>query len=421
MLSMSQALHYIESSGWQARTPGLQRIALLMERLGNPEKALRFVHIAGSNGKGSTAAMLDAILRAAGFRAGLFTSPHLLRYNERIQVDGAPVSDGAFSALAEEIQEAAAGLPESLSEFEILTAMGFLHFLREKCDLVVLETGMGGRLDSTNVIPPPEAAVITSLSLEHTAFLGDTLEKIAGEKAGIIKPGTPVVLCGQTPEAEGVIRETCAALGCPLTVTGEVRRRSGDLFGQRISYRERENLFLKLPGVYQCRNAAVVLDTVEVLRRRGWRIAEDAVRAGLAGAVWPGRFEVLRREPLFLLDGAHNLDGVLALAECLRACVPEGGLTFLMGVMADKDYGAMLDAVAPFAESFITVRPESPRALASAALAEAVRTRLGLPARDGGSVENGLALALDGNGPVCAFGSLYQAGEIREKFAERRM
>lgn len=416
-MTMTEALDYLAASNWQTRTPGLRRIALLMERLGNPEKALRFVHIAGTNGKGSTAAMLDAILRAAGYRTGLFTSPHLQRYNERIRVSGEPVSDRDFCALAEEVRSAASGLPESLSEFEILTAMGFLHFLRQGCAIVVLEVGLGGRLDSTNVIPAPEAAVITHLSLEHTALLGNTLEEIAAEKAGILKPGVPAVLCAQEARAEAVIRDKCAACSCPLTVTGEVIRRSGDLSGQYLDYRGRKNLFLKLPGVYQCRNAAAVLDTVDVLRRRGWSIPEAAVEAGLASAVWPGRFEVLRRSPLFLLDGAHNPDGARALADSLAACLPpDMRLTFLMGVMAEKNHAAMLDAVAPFAAGFLAVTPDSPRALPSSALAEEIRSRLGLPVRDAGTAEQGLALALAEGGPVCAFGSLYQIALIRGAF-----
>ena len=413
MMTMTEALDYIASSGWQTRTPGLHRITALMDAVGRPQDRLRFIHIAGTNGKGSTAAMLEAILRAAGYRTGFFTSPHLRRYNERIQVNGAPISDEDFCALAEEVQAAASGLSESLSEFECLTAMGFLHFIRKGCDIVVLEVGMGGRLDSTNVIPPPEAVVITRLSLEHTAFLGDTLEKIAAEKAGVIKPGAPVILCAQNPEAEAVIHNKCAACGCHLLVTEETVRRSGDLFGQRMDYRDRKNLFLKLPGVYQCRNAAAVLDTVDILRSRGWSISEEAVETGLANVTWPGRFEVLRRSPLFLLDGAHNLDGVQALADSLAACLPETRLTFLMGVMADKDHRAMLDAIAPFAARFITVTPDSPRALASSMLAEEIQNRLGLPVRDAGTVEAGLILALAENGPVCAFGSLYQTAQIR--------
>ena len=223
MMTMTEALDYIASSGWQTRTPGLHRITALMDAVGRPQDRLRFIHIAGTNGKGSTAAMLEAILRAAGYRTGFFTSPHLRRYNERIQVNGAPISDEDFCALAEEVQAAASGLSESLSEFECLTAMGFLHFIRKGCDIVVLEVGMGGRLDSTNVIPPPEAVVITRLSLEHTAFLGDTLEKIAAEKAGVIKPGAPVILCAQNPEAEAVIHNKCAACGCHLLGTFSAR------------------------------------------------------------------------------------------------------------------------------------------------------------------------------------------------------
>ena len=412
-MTYGEALAFIQSASWTARRPGLERIAALARRLGSPQDALRFVHIAGTNGKGSTAAMLAEILRRAGYRTGLFTSPHLRRYNERIQVDGTCISDEDFCALAEELKGASEGIDPS--EFDLLTAMGLLYFRRRECGLVILEAGMGGRLDSTNAIPPPEAAVITGISLEHTEYLGDTVEKIAAEKAGILKPGTEAVLQAQSPEVEAVIRARCAELGCGLTVTGQAVRRSGGLGGQFIGYREREGLFLGLPGVYQCRNAAVVLDTIGVLRGRGWRIPEEAVREGLAYAEWPGRFEVLRQNPPLILDGAHNPGGAQALAESLAACLPGRKLTFIMGVMAGKDRRAMLEAIAPWAARFRTVSPGGPRALEPGVLAEELR-QLGFDAEASGSL--GEALAQAEGEPACIFGSLYLAGEARALFGK---
>lgn len=402
----------------QAREPGLERIRRLLSALGTPQKGLRFVHIAGTNGKGSTAAMLASVLTAAGYRTGLYTSPHLVRYGERMQVDGAAVPEEELSALLEEARPALADLGERPSEFELLTALACLYFQRKTCDIVVWEVGLGGRLDPTNVIDAPECAVITGIGLEHTEFLGDTVEKIAAEKAGIIKPGCPVVCQSQGPEAETVIRERCAALNCELTVTDPALLAPGaaDLDGQTFSYRTREALRLGLLGPFQLRNAAAALDAADALRRRGWAISEEAARCGLAEARWPGRFEVLRKEPPVIVDGAHNPHGVAALAECLKQYFPQGGVTFVMGVMADKDYGAMAAQVAPFARGFVTVTPDSARALAAESLAADIRDRLGLPAAAEPSVEDGVRRALRECGPegaVCVFGSLYQAGRAR--------
>ena len=403
---------------WESRAPGLSRIRELMRHLGNPQNELRFVHIAGTNGKGSTSAMLASILSAAGYTTGLFTSPHLQRYNERIQVNGAEISDGDLLALLREIGSAAARMSERPSEFEALTALALLYFQRRHCRIVVLEVGLGGRLDPTNVIAPPEAAVITNIGLEHTEYLGDTLEKIAAEKAGIIKPGSDVVLYGQSPEVENVVRAKCAGCGGKLQATdiSNLEVLSCDLSGQRLRYRERRELRLGLLGLYQSRNAAVALDTVDALLRRGWSIPEDAVVRGLACARWPGRFEVLRREPLVIVDGAHNPNGVEALAACLEQYLPDRKVTFVMGVMADKRYDQMLDLVAPFAEKFITVTPDSHRSLPSVQLAADIGRRLGLPVKAAGTASEGVSMALEEARPgdaICVFGSLYQVGEVR--------
>ncbi|WP_369281948.1 folylpolyglutamate synthase/dihydrofolate synthase family protein [Oscillibacter sp. GMB15532] len=421
-MNLSQALEFIHATSWQGSRLGLERIEELMELLGNPQKRLKFIHVAGTNGKGSVCAMLSEILTRAGYTTGLYTSPHLFRINERMKVNGADISDEELTDLARQVKPLVDGMPDQPTEFERITAMALLYFQQKNCDVVVLEVGLGGRLDSTNVIDAPDVAVITHIALEHTDVLGDTLTKIAGEKAGIIKPGAEVVLSGQTEEVETVVRGVCAQRGCALRVTDSTAQMllAHDLDGQTFDYGDRKALRLRLIGNYQYQNAAVVLDTVDVLReRRGYTIPESAVREGLLAVTWPGRFEILQKNPLVLVDGAHNPDGVRELAGGLSAYLPGRKLTMVMGVMADKDYDDMIRTVAPFAKEFIAVTPESERALPSGALCARIAELTGLPARSGGDVKSGMAMAMDGKGPediVCAFGSLYQVGEVRAFF-----
>lgn len=420
-MTLEETMEFVQSVSWLGCRPGLERITDLMHRLGDPQKELRYIHITGTNGKGSTAAMLSSILTAAGYTVGLFTSPHLVRYNERIKINGQDISDEDLCAAAAAVKPAVDQMDAVPSEFERFTAMAFWYFRQKKCGIVVLEVGMGGQMDSTNVIPAPEAAVLTSIGLDHTEYLGDTLEEIAATKAGIIKPGADVVLYGQSQAVEDMIRSRCADCGASLTVTDAAQLEviSEGLEGQRLDYRDRKDLELPLLGTYQSRNAAVVLDTVDTLCRRGWDIPETAVRRGLSSVAWPGRFEVLHREPLVLLDGAHNPNGVEELEKCLRTYLPGRKLIFMMGVMADKSYDEMLDRMAPLAKGFITVTPDNTRALAAGQLREDIETRLGLPARAAGSVPEGIALSLGdctADDAVCIFGSLYMAGEVRECF-----
>lgn len=421
-MNFVEAMDFIHCTSWQGSRLGLERITELMALLGDPQKHLKFIHVAGTNGKGSVCAMLSEILSRAGYDTGLYTSPHLFRINERMKVNGADISDGDLAEIASEVAPAVAKMADAPTEFERITAMALLYFWKKHCDVVVLEVGLGGRLDSTNVIGAPEAAVITHLALEHTEVLGDTLEKIAAEKAGIIKPGADVVLAAQSTEAETVVRQVCQDRGCALRVTdpaAETLRGCG-LAGQTLDYRERKDLRLRLLGDYQYQNVSVVLDTVDVLReRRGYVIPETAVEQGLAEVSWPGRFEVLQKEPLVLVDGAHNPDGVSELVKCLSAYLPGKKITFVMGVMADKDYADMIRMMQPFAKEFVAVTPQSERALPAEELRSKIETLTGLPARCGGDVKTGLALAMHGKGVgdiVCAFGSLYQVGEVRAYF-----
>ena len=418
-MTIQETLDFIHRTSWMKSRPGLERITELMHLLGDPQKKLRFIHIAGTNGKGSTTAMLTSVLRKSGYRTGMYTSPHLWRVHERFCVNGEDISDEELCSVAEEVRPLADQMEDQPTEFEIITAMALVWFARQQCDVVVWEVGMGGRLDATNVIDVPEVAVIASISLDHTSVLGNTEALIAGEKAGIIKPGCEAVLYGQSPEVEDVVRRKCAECGVPLTITDKHQPAPEilGLEGQIITYRQRR-LRLNLLGEYQHRNAGTVLDTIDALRRRGFNIPEEAVEKGMAAAVWAARFELLQKEPPVLLDGAHNPDAVDQLARCLERYLPGQKIGFVMGVMADKDYDFMIRRIAPLAAWFVVEAPEGDRALSAEQLQSKVAEIADVPVINGGSVENAVKVALErqDSTPVCIFGSLYQAGTVRRIF-----
>ena len=416
-MNYESALEYIHAVQWAGHKPGLSRTRTLLAALGDPHKKLRFVHVAGTNGKGSTAAMLASCLQAAGYKVGLYTSPFINRFNERIQVNGEQIPDDALVRLVERVRPAADAMADVPTEFEIITALGMLWFAEEKCDIVVLEVGLGGTLDSTNVIPAPEAAVITNIGLEHTAILGSTLAAIAAEKSGILKPGCRAVLYGQSREVGEVVARVCAEKEIPLTVTdaSQLTLLSSGLDGQHFTYRGSAPLLLPLLGDYQLRNAMTVLDTVDALRVQGRNISADAVARGLAAARWPGRLELVRRRPDLIIDGGHNPQCAQALAASLRGLYGEKKLIFLIGVLADKDWQSMVGEVLPLAKAIVTVRPESERAKDENELAAWVRAQ-GVPAEAHASIGEALDAALALAGPedaVCAWGSLYSVGELR--------
>lgn len=408
----------MESVGQMGSRPELERVTELLAMLGDPQKELRYVHVAGTNGKGSVVAMLASILRSAGYLTGMYISPHLLRYNERISVNGTEISDEELSGLAERVRSCSERMADKPTEFELITAMALLYFKEKHCDMVVLETGLGGRLDATNAIPAPEVAVITNLGLEHTEVLGDTIEQIAAEKAGIIKPGCTAVCYRSAAPALAVLKSACESRGVPFVCADfdSLRSHPLGLDGQEFSRKGSGEYFLPLLGEHQLRNAAAALEAVGVLRERGWDIPEDAVRKGLAETMWPARFEVLAREPLFILDGAHNPQCVRALMDSIANCLPGEKVTFLMGALSDKDYSAMIDMAAPHARRFVCVTPDSERAMPAEELA-ALLTGTGLEATSCGDIAEGIKLALSyGDSPVVAFGSLYMAGAIRREF-----
>ncbi len=414
----NEAIAYIHAYNWKGSALGLSRTFALLERMGNPQKRLKFVHIVGTNGKGSTAAMLASVLRQAGYVTGLYTSPYIFRFHERMQVNGAEISDEELARITEFVQPHAEAMQEHPTEFELVTAIAMEYFARRGCQIVVLEAGMGGAMDSTNVIDPPEVAVFTNIGLDHTEYLGDTLEKIAETKAGILKTGSDAVCYRVSPSVEAVYERICREKQVKLHKAqfDAIVAKSHSLEGQTFDYQARKDLFLPLLGDHQLHNAAVAITTIDVLRERGWRISEENLREGLAKVTWPGRFDILRRKPLFLVDGGHNPQCIEALVRNIRDYLPGQRLTVLTGVLADKDYARMYEPVVPYAERFITVTPPNPRALRAKDLAEFL-CRYGKPVAAAGSVADGVRLAAEqagADGTVLAFGSLYMIGEIRD-------
>ena len=331
-MNYESALEYIHAVQWAGHKPGLTRTRTLLAALGDPHKQLRFIHVAGTNGKGSTAAMLASCLQAAGYRVGLYTSPFINRFNERIQINGQQIPDEALVELVEQVKPAADAMEDVPTEFEIITALGMLYFAQQQCDIVVLEVGLGGTLDSTNVIEKPACAVITALGMDHVKELGPTLADIAAAKAGIIKPGCPVVSYGGAPEADAVLRRVAAQQHAPFTEVdfAKLQITGGDLDAVPFSFDGLDGVRLPLIGSYQPRNAALAITALRVLRQQGWNIPESAIRAGLEQVSWPGRFELLRHSPAFVLDGSHNAHGMRATVQSLKDRFPGQKFVFQM-------------------------------------------------------------------------------------------
>ena len=423
-MTINEALDYIHAVDWRRSSLGLSRIDELLAQMGHPERTMKFVHVTGTNGKGSTCAILASVLRAAGYRTGLYTSPYIFRFNERMQIDGAPISDAELCAVTEEVRPLADGMADHPTEFEMVTAIAFSWFASRKCDIVVCEVGMGGELDATNVIPAPEVCVVANIGLEHTAILGDTVEKIAAEKCGIIKHGSHAVLFGQSESVENVAREKCAQEDVALTITAQekLERISSSLDGQEFKYRGRGPYHLRLLGEYQLLNTLTVIDVCSALRSRGWdKLTDEAIDEGLSHAQWPGRLELLRRGPDFIVDGAHNPQCVDALMDSLAALYGDKKLIFLTGVLRDKDWQQMLRRALPLAKAFVVITPPSARALDENELAAWLNAQgvQAVPAKDtNDGVRRALELAGEDDA-ICSWGSLYFTGEVRRVLTEQ--
>ena len=417
-MNAEQAIEYIHSVCWKGSIPGLGRTQTLLKLMGNPEKDLKFVHIAGTNGKGSTAAMTASILRKAGYRTGLYTSPYIYRFHERMQVDGQEISDRDLAEITAYVKPLAQSMEESPTEFELVCCIAFEYFKRQNCDIVVLEVGMGGALDSTNVIEVPEVAVITNIGLDHTDVLGKTVEEIARTKAGIFKEGGSAVVYRGTPGVEAVFEEICAERNVKLRKADfdGLSLVSRSLESQVFDCGEWKGLELPLLGDHQLHNAAVVLAVAETLIENGWKITEEHVREGIRDVRWPGRFDIMRRDPLFIIDGGHNPQCIEALVKNIEDYLADRKVIVLTGVLADKDYADMYKPVMPLVERFVCITPPNPRKLDSALLAQYL-TEAGATATACESIDDGVRTAIElagKDGVVLCFGSLYSIGSIRD-------
>lgn len=449
-MSYRQALDYVFSftnfevtpaGSYSSKTFDLTRIERLLAALDNPHRKFQSVHVAGTKGKGSTAAMIESILRSAHHRTGLYTSPHLHTFRERIRVDGEMILETEVVAGIERIRPVADSLPQ-VTTFEIMTALAFDYFAARAVEFAVLEVGLGGRLDATNVVLP-RVAVITSISYDHTAILGKTLTEIGREKAGIIKPGVPAVTSPQDPEALAVIRETARERNAHLVeidsdlhfVIGDIRFHivpvsesiDGHTFNlERMPIHQSlitnlQSLSLPLAGRHQLANAATTLAAIALLKQQGTAIPDDAIRQGLANVHWPGRFEILQRAPLLVVDGAHNADSARQLIETLHNFRSNATLHLIFGASNDKDIAGMFEQLLPHACSLILTRSHNPRAtdpVKLAALAEKYNVETSIAPDLTAALEEAGRRARPGE-VICVTGSLFVVAEARQVWLER--
>ena len=429
-MNYREATEYIEELQQYGSVLGLDSMRELCSRLGNPQDELRFVHIAGTNGKGSVLAYVSTILKEAGYRVGRYLSPTITDYRERFQIDGRFITQSGLCKYLEQVKEAAEamaaeGKPHP-TPFEVETAVAFLYFLDKKCDIVVLETGLGGALDATNVVKTTVAAVFASISMDHMAILGDTLEKIALVKAGIMKDRCYVVTARQDPAVAKILKQAALLRKCKL-YTADAERAKQVYYGvtkQRFTYAGYKNLEISMLGKFQIENAVVAVETIQVLAKAGFPVKEEALRRGLLLTSWPGRFSVIGKKPLFIADGEHNEDASRRLAESLQFYFAEKKMIFILGMLKDKEYEKVINNTCNMAEHIITVTPPiRERAMPAYELAQAVRECNGnVTVAD--SVPEAVEIAYllasrEKDAVIVAFGSLSYLGELM-KVVEHR-
>ncbi len=425
-MTYEEALNYIHSVRRFGTRPSLDRIRTLTEMLGHPEDKLKFIHVAGTNGKGSVCSMLSSVLREAGYKVGLYTSPFIERFNERIMLDGEEIPDEILAEECEKVRSIADKMSDTIgempTEFDLITAIALSYYSRVGCDYVVFECGLGGRFDSTNVINTSVLSIITGIDLDHTAILGNTTAEIAAEKAGIIKNGVPILFGEGDNDSENVIKARAAECLSPYyrTPFDGIHDVKTDIDRTAFSFGDRE-VQLGLHGIYQTRNAATVLTAVDILRKSGIKIPESAVRNGLINARWKARFERLSSSPLVIYDGAHNPNGISAAVENIKQYLSpltnDGKIILLMGVMADKDHASMIKALSHVCAKAFTVTPENARSLDSVGVKREFRENgVVSEAYDGifEGVKNAVLCAAEEKRPLVCLGSLYMYSDVKK-------
>lgn len=415
------AIKYLETRRPLGTKPGLERIKALLSLFSQPQQGLPCIHVAGSNGKGSASAFIAGMLMAQGNKVGQFSSPYLASPCEMIRINGEPISEQDFADLVKEISVHCDVLDKALgqgpTEYEIYTCLALVWFRRSQCDIAVIEACMGGRFDCTNVLEDVKACVITKLSLEHQSFLGNTLEQIAWHKAGIIKEGVPVITYPQMPEAMAVLEREAQARHAPLTIASHELMRLHSISHQGINFDYGEFIGLKLstPALYQTENAALALTAIRILSGEGLHISDASVKRGLMAVRWPGRFEILQRNPDFILDCCHNPDGVEAFIRSYRALYGDQKAVLIIGVMADKDYEAMVKSLSSIAKAIITIQSDSPRALSSDILKEVASKTCEYVIKSD-TIREAVTISLElvnEKEVICALGSHFHAAIIR--------
>lgn len=423
-MNMNDVIALVNTNRGNGKKESLNRMIALLDKIGNPQKNLQFVHIAGTNGKGSTASFISSILNQTAIKTGLFTSPHLEKINERIRVNQITITDQEFIRLTETVapfvDEVENELNEKLYSFEILTAVAFLYFAEKECELVILEAGIGGRLDATNTIDTPEVAIVTSIGLDHMKVLGDSKESIAREKAGIIKENGVLVFPEMEENLETIFYEKAAEQRAKV-----IKVKAADIMDLSLteeasifSYKRFKQVRIQLIGRHQVMNACLAIEAINILQTKGYPIKDSAISKGLYETRWAGRMEKISDEPLIILDGAHNPAGVHSLKETIEALFKNKKLTFVVGMMKDKSYNDMIEMMLPFAERIYTVSPDDYRGFDPKEVSDWIKEK-GVQSQAYESVDSvidTLKTESDGSDKIIVFGSLYLMGEFREKW-----
>lgn len=426
-MNYQEALDYIHGTYKFGSKLGLENIKYLLSLLGDPHKKLKIIHVAGTNGKGSTSSYIHSILKEAGYRVGLYTSPYLEEFTERMRINGENIPKDKLANITAIIKEKIEGMVKEgknhPTEFEVVTAIAFYYYAKENIDFLVLEVGLGGRLDATNVVEDPLLSVITPIGLDHTEYLGDTLDKIAYEKGGIIKENSFVLSYPQAAEVIDVFRNLCAERNSKLFVTSfnELTIHKSTIeeqvFSVNILGNVYDNIKIQLVGIHQIYNACTALGAVEVLRKyRNINISDEAVLGGLYNAKWPGRFEVLQRDPVVIIDGAHNLHGAEALRKSIEALLKDYKITFVIGMLQDKDVEGVLKDIIPLMNKVIATRPANPRAMKAIDLADKLKV-FGKETYISEDIKEAINMAIEvtkTNEAIVFAGSLYMIGEVRK-------
>ncbi|PAB59479.1 bifunctional folylpolyglutamate synthase/dihydrofolate synthase [Anaeromicrobium sediminis] len=418
----SEALEYIHSTYKFGSKLGLDNINYLLGLMGNPHEKLKVIHVAGTNGKGSTSNYIATVLKESGYKVGLFTSPYLEEFEERIRINGENIPKDRLGQVTSKVKECVDKMLEAgeshPTEFEVVTAIGFQYFKEEEADFVVLEVGMGGRLDSTNVVKQPLVSVITPIALDHTNFLGNTIEKIAFEKAGIIKAECPVVCYPQEAGAIQVIKDICTEKNSKLYEVDidKVNIKETNEYGQTFDFLEYEDVNIKMLGAHQCNNAAVAIKVLEILSKDyEVNIDKKHIYEGLKKSVWPGRIEILRNDPTIIIDGAHNYHGIKSLSNLIKNNFKDKNIILGLGILGDKDVEPMVSEIAPLASKIVLTEPNNPRKMKAEDLSEIVKKYCShiYIEKEIKDAANKVIEISDKEDIILFAGSLYMIGEVR--------